>query len=384
MILHDATELDYSTLNSLADDLSQIGKGNRQGYICQNVLAVNAKTGVVLGLVDQILHNRVKKPKGETAAEHRNRKSRESLLWLHGTKHLPANCEFVDVCDRGADTFEFLKHEHKSGRSYVIRSCKIRTVYAGHEVGEQKQFLADFATNLPVLGGFTMDVQSRPGRTGSKKRVARTARRAEFTIQAGPALVCRPHSKKGNYDNDPIPLYVVRVCETNTPAGQDAISWTLLTNKPVTNLKQAWEVAEIYEKRWIIEELHKGMKTGCKIEDVQFTTVDRLQPAIALLTTVAVTLLNLRDISRMPNAESIDAKEVLDSVYVTVLSLWRFNEARDLSVHDFFYALARLGGHQNRSADSQPGWIVIWRGWAKLQFLIIGYRAAKDDKCGQT
>ncbi len=113
LILHDATELDYSSLKSLVNDLAQIGKGNRRGYICQNVLAVNAKTGAVLGLVDQILHKRAKAPKKETAAQHRNRKTRESLLWPKGTKHLPADSGLTDVCDRGADTFEFLEHECK-------------------------------------------------------------------------------------------------------------------------------------------------------------------------------------------------------------------------------------------------------------------------------
>ncbi len=384
LILHDATELDYSSLKSLADDLAQIGKGNRRGYICQNVLAVNAKTGAVLGLVDQILHKRAETPKKETAAQHRNRTTRESLLWPKGTRHLPADSGLTDVCDRGADTFEFLEHEYKCGRQFVIRSSKVRKVYAGHQIGEETELLADFAEGVPELGRFTMEVQYQPGRTGSKKRTARTAREAEFTIQAAPVLVCRPHVKKGVHGDDPLPLSVVRVCEVDPPVGEKPVQWTLLTNKPTGTFKQAWDVTEIYEKRWIIEELHKGQKTGCKIEDIQFTTVDRLQPAIALLTALAVTLLNLRDISRMKDAHETAASDVLNSVYIAVLSLWRFNEVKELNAHEFFYALARLGGHQNRSSDHAPGWIVIWRGWAKLQNMILGYQAAIAQKCGKT
>ena len=384
LILHDATELDYSSLKSLVDDLAQIGNGNRRGYICQNVLAVNAVTGAVLGLVDQILHKRAKKPKKETAAQHRNRKSRESLLWPNGTKHLPADSKLTDVCDRGADTFEFLEHECESGRQFVIRSSRNRKVYVGHEIGEETELLADVAQALPELGRFTMEIQYQLGRTGSKKRTARSAREAEFSIQGGPVLVCGPQVKKGFHGNDPLPLYVIRVCEVNPPAGEKPVQWTLLTNKLVKTFKQAWEVAENYEKRWIIEELHKGKKTGCNIEDIQFTSVDRLEPAIALLTAVAITLLNLRDMSRMKNARETDASEILDSVYITVLSLWRFKKVKALTVHEFFYALARLGGHQNRSADHDPGWIVIWRGWAKLQNMTIGYNAANAKRCGKT
>jgi hypothetical protein len=384
LILHDATELDYSSLKSLVRDLAQIGNGNRRGYICQNVLAVNAKTGAVLGLVDQILHKRARTRKNETKAQLRARDTRESLLWPKGTKHLPQDSRLMDVCDRGADTFEFLEHETKSGRQFLIRSSKVRHVYPGHQVAGETEYLADFAEGLPVLGCFTMDVQFQQGRTGSKERKTRTAREAEFTVQGAAVLVCRPHVKKGNYGNDPLPMYVVRVCEVDPPAGEKPVQWTLLTNKPIKTFKHAWDLIACYEKRWIVEELHKGMKTGCKIENIQFTTIERLQPAIALFTTLAVTLLSLRDMSRMDDAQTIDASEVLDSVYISVLSVWRFGKVKNLSVHEFFYALARLGGHQNRSSDREPGWIVIWRGWAKLQNMILGYQAAQANKCGKT
>src|ERR1700747_1558432 len=45
LVRHDATELDYTTLRSLAGDLGQIGKGDRRGYLCHNVLAVAADSG---------------------------------------------------------------------------------------------------------------------------------------------------------------------------------------------------------------------------------------------------------------------------------------------------------------------------------------------------
>jgi len=382
LILHDATELDYSTLKSLVHDLAQIGKGNRRGYICQNVLAVNGRTGAVLGLVDQILHKRAKTPKKETHAQHRQRKSRESLLWPKGTKHLPSDSKLTDICDRGADTFEFLEHEFKSGRQFVIRLGRVRKVYPGHEVGEKTELLAGFAEGLPELGRFAMDIQFQRG--GAKKRKDRTARESEFTIQAAPVLVCPPHVKKGFHGNDPLPLYVVRVCEVDPPEGEKPVQWTLLTNIVVKTFKQAWDVTERYEKRWIIEELHKGQKTGCKIEDIQFTTEDRLQPAIALFTALAVTLLRLRDMSRMEDAKSTDASDVLDSVYIAVLSVWRFGKIKKLTVEEFYYAVARLGGHQNRSSDHQPGWLVIWKGWVKLQNMILGYQAATMNRCGKT
>ena len=49
LILSDATEMDYSTHESLRE-LGQIGNGNHRGYIVQNSLAVDANTRNVLGL----------------------------------------------------------------------------------------------------------------------------------------------------------------------------------------------------------------------------------------------------------------------------------------------------------------------------------------------
>ncbi len=125
------------------------------------------------------------------------------------------------------------------------------------------------------------------------------------------------------------------------------------------------------------------MKTGCRIEDLQFTAVQRLQPAIALLSAVALTLLNLRDAARHPNAKKRRATTLFASEYVEVLSFWRYRKLRDdLTIHDFFFALARLGGHQNRRGDHRPGWLILWRGWAKLQHMLDGYLAAQQRNVG--
>jgi hypothetical protein len=377
LILHDATELDYTTLTSLTGDLGQIGKGDRRGYLCHNVLAVAADSAEVLGLIDQVLHRRDEVPDDETLAEHRDRPTRESLLWVRGTRHLPADARLIDVADQGADTFEFLEHEYRSGRRFVIRASKGRKVYAGHEPVGPQQELKAYTRSRPEWGRFTMDVQAQPGR---KAREA-----AEFVVRGGPVLVCPPHAKAGHHGDEALPLYVVQVTEVAPPRGEEAIEWTLLTNEPVGGFDDAWRVTTWYERRWPVEEFHKAMKTGCRIEDMQFTTTDRLEPAIALLSVVAGTLLNLREASRRDDAAARRAEELVSGEYIEVLSLKRYGEVReDLTVREFFLALARLGGHQNRKSDGHPGWLVLWRGWMKLQAMLDGYRAAQRKKCGKT
>lgn len=376
LVVHDATELDYSTLESLANELGQIGKGTHRGYVCHNVIALDASTGEVLGLLDQILHCRDEVPEGETLTELRNRETRESLLWVKGTEHLPSATQLVDVADQGASTFEFLEHETNSGRRFVIRNGKLRKVYGGHEPNGSKDYLKEYVQGLPELGCFTMDVQAQKGRKARSQ--------AEFAIRGGPILLLPPHAKHGHHGDDPLPLYVAYVSEASAPpCGEKPIDWMLITNEPVFDLEDAWRVVEWYERRWVIEEYHKALKTGCRIEDLQFTAVERLQPAIALLSAVALTLLNLRDASRCPDASTRRAVTLVATEYVEVLSIWRHGKTRrDWTVHDFFFALARLGGHQNRKRDHRPGWLILWRGWMKLQYMLDGYLAVKRQKCG--
>lgn len=380
LVIHDGTELDYTGHESL-DELGQIGNGSRRGYICQNSLVADPADGQVIGLANQVLYHREKVPKNEGRTEKRDRQTRESRIWLRGIEGLPPDWSLVDVCDQGADTCEFLEAEFNSGRRFLIRSKHDRMIHVGHEQSTHEQ-----STESRKLRAFARQLNPK-----GKKRVklsagsGRKARKADLRVSFAPVQVIPPKRKRGQHGDQPMPLWVVRVWEPDPPAGEEPVEWFLLTNHPVTTLKDALRVIGWYERRWIVEEYHKAMKTGCNIEDPQFITEERLQPAIALLSIVALTLLNLRDTSRRTDAKTRPATDVVSVEYVEVLSGWRYKEVRsDLTIHEFFYALARLGGHQNRRRDKPPGWLVLWRGWTTLQTMLLGAQAVRRKKCGQT
>jgi hypothetical protein len=384
LIIHDSTELDFSTHHSLKEQLGEVGRGLKKGYICHNSLAITAQGREALGLVKQQLHRRQRVNRKETLPQRRARDSRESRLWIKGTEGLPAEWRFIDLADRGADTFEFLEHEGKSGRRFVIRAHKPRKVSAGHEPSKTKQPLATFVRGLAAIGGRALDVPPQP-RYG--RNPARKGRYARLLISAAPVLTHPPHAKYGEHGNQPLAMWVVRVWEPHPPKGTKAIEWILYTNQPVSNLADASRVLDWYELRWVIEEFHKALKTGCGVEDLQFTDTERLEPAIALLSGVATTLLNLRAASELPDAKTRPATDVVDQAYVEVLSLWRYQKSKALTIHDFFFALARLGGHQNYPSSKRPGWLLLWRGWTELQALVQGHDLAhaagkKRRKCG--
>ena len=129
------------------------------------------------------------------------------------------------------------------------------------------------------------------------------------------------------------------------------------------------------------------MKTGCDIERLQFETEQALQPMIALLSVVTVLLLNLRLACRQPDAETRKASEVIDPAYEEILRAWRYRKPRaEMSIKEFFLALGRLGGHMNRKRDGNPGWLVLWRGWTKLQSMLEGAEAERrrQRKCRES
>jgi hypothetical protein len=366
LILHDTTVLDYSGRKTLS--LSALGNGHGQGYLCHNSLAVDPQTRDVFGLVSQILHQRVAVGTKEGVKNKRQRRTRESRLWskaVQACPPAPAGKHWVDVCDRGADLFEFLATEQSLGRHCVVRSTHNRRIGVGHDGVGDKRLLHDWLRTLPPEGmAYTKAVYDQ---AQGKERTA------QLRVSYGAVVLQPPHVQKGEYDKTAIKAWAVRVWEETAPPGLAALEWLLLCLEPVTSAASAWEKSHWYSCRWIEEEYHKAQKTGCGVEDLQFHSEQALQPMIALLSVTAVMLLNLRQAARRPDAHERKATEVVAPIYEEVLRAWRYKRPRgEMSVYEFYLAVARLGGHMNRKADGFPGWLTLWRGWQKLESMVAG------------
>jgi len=379
LFLNDITELDYSSKKSLTE-LGQIGDGRGRGYECFNCLAVDGDSGRPLGLANQILHRRARVPRGETVAAKRARQSRESLLWVKSTAAVhqdseafgppPEGHRAIDVCDRGADDFQFLDAEDKAQQTYVVRSTHNRRIYVGHADPTQEARLHDYLRTLAERGRRSVPVSAQPARPATKRKPARAAqpaRTATVALSWAAVQVRRPHVRRGEYRNEPLPVWAVRVWEPEPPPGVEPLEWILLSNGPVASWDDACAVQRWYEYRWLIEDFHKAQKTGCAIEKPQFTKEARLQPVIALLSVIAVRLLLLRWLSRDEDLQALPAVKVVPAVYVAVLSVSEGQGRRlDMTVGEFFLGLAQLGGYGYYHPKHPPGWWVLWRGWGQL------------------
>ena len=422
LMIHDSTELDYTSKTSLTT-LGQIGNGKRRGYICHNSLAVDGERGELLGLANQILHHRRKVPTGETPKARQQRKDRESRLWVHAvvaigprSEHSPERSpehSWIHVADRGGDTFEALETFHKNG-GFLVRSNSNRIVQGGHgEAGSlplgslpeahnsawkdsysmesfhgQKVKLHNYARSLPRQASKTVRVKYRPAdKKGRTRRLMQAERTTEVSIGFAPVRLKPPTRRRGEHGDDPIDAWILHVVEAQPVPKGTPLEWFLLTDQPVRNAEDALRAIEWYERRWIIEEFHKAQKTGCCVEKVQFTKEEALKPTIALLSVVSVFLLTLRDLARRPDAAQRKATDVVDPMTVEELAKWRQGKKawHAWNVLDFVMALGRLGGHQNRKGDGLPGWITLWRGWQELQAMLVGAgQNRKPVKSGQT
>jgi hypothetical protein len=377
LIIHDTTEIDFSGLESV-EELGQIGHGGCRGFLCHNSLAYDYDAGEVLGLAGQLIHVRRKVSKKESPKAKREHPDRESRLWKKGWAALgpPAlHRRRVNIADRGSDMLEFMEAVHLDGDLYVIRSKSNRNIELDDDKGGVTSAkLHDFARALPTLGERSVAVSTNRGHQGRTARVR---------VSAAAVSIRPPHFARGEHSKNNLPAWVIHVREIDPPpSGETPLEWILLSNVPAPDFEQVCKRIDWYACRPIIEEYHKAAKTGCGIELPQFTTSHALQVTIGVQSVVATQLLRLRDLSRREDAATRPATDVVDQEYVTALGYWRFKQVRlDMSVHEFCMALAKLGGHLNRTHDSAPGWLVLWRGWTKLQPMVDGIRAARMMSC---
>ena len=285
--------------------------------------------------------------------------------------------EYVYVCDRGADNFEVFCHLRQQNSDWVIRAKaknrKLLTV-EGEEIT-----LGGLLEQMTVLGHYDLKLRTRPD------QAARTAR---IEVSTGQAVMPVPRHKSAwirKLDPQPIAVNVVRVREVDAPEGVTPIEWVLYTSFPVETFEQVWEVIEIYELRWLVEEYHKALKTGTRVTSRQLKTAGRLEAMVGLMSVVSVRLLQLKTMANTDPDQP--ARKVVPLLWLQMLKAVRkkLKRVHDLTVYEFYREVAKLGGFIGRKSDGEPGWITTWRGWEKLNNFVRGAQLAQElqsNKCG--
>jgi len=387
LLIQDMTEIDYAH-HPKTRGLGPIGNGSHHGYLLQSVLAVEPCDRQVLGLAAQEALLRQPAPPGETSHQRDKRKQKESQVWQRQVEQIgmaPQGCEYVHVGDRGSDIFAFLRACLKQGCGFLVRVQHDRRVDLQVELletplapGAQRYGKQRSARHEPVrhlfeeVRGWEAMGQQRLHLDGNQKRKERDA---DLCISWGQLRLWPPEGEAGKAEH-PMVVTVLRTWEPKPPEGEDALEWMLLSRGSVETQEQAWERVQWYRMRWIVEDYHQCLKTGCQIEGRQLQSYEGLRTLLGFLAPLAVRLLQLRDAARGdPDAL---ASSVLPREVVEVVAYLAHLPVERLTTRRCWHRIAQAGGFLGRKGDGEPGWKTLWKGWLYIQTLLEGVHLASQ------
>ena len=362
LLISDTTDIDHFS-HWATTGLGMLGAGRGRGMQLHNCLMVDSNEKQILGAAGALLYYRQRKPKKETRKQ-RLARVRESDVWgqlVDQVGKAPVGSQWIHLFDRGGDNFEAMCHIKLMENDWVIRASKLqRNVFM--ENG-RKVKLSEAISKSRLLGSYELKLRSRPG------VAARTAKIQLSTIRVTFPLPSRYSKWVKACGITQLKMNVVVVEEVDASKGVKPIRWVLLTSLPVETFDDVWQVVEDYENRWLIEEYHKVMKSGCSLEMHALRAAKRLEPLIALISVIGVRLFQLKLVGRsQPKAK---AATHVPASWLKCLKLARPKIAiSGMTVYEFFRELAKLGGFLARKGDGEPGWQTIWRGFQKLQSIL--------------
>jgi len=329
--------------------------------------------GELPGLLDQRWFKRVKRKKGETKLERQNR-WREADVWsdaVFGVDSLSARSgtsgatgRRIHVADRASDNLRFMRTCLSVNHGFVIRAMHDRRV----EEGTAK--LWEHMATQASSGTIAIKVGTPRNSLG---KIPRQERCAVVTVRFARVQLESPQNHPEKYE--PLTVHVVYLREENPPEGKkggvEGIDWMLLTSEAVESFAVACLIVGYYQRRWTVEEWHRALKEGCRLEYSQVHQVDVLRRLSAVLSVVAVRLLQVRNLAQ---GRAKDAPQALRAtvafVWIEVVSRLAGVEPDELTPELFWKTVAKRGGFIGRRSDGRPGWKVIWRGWHDISQMV--------------
>jgi hypothetical protein len=291
---------------------------------------------------------------------------KESQKWLTSLDAViaaRADCpttHFVSVGDREADVYDLFLVARPVGVDLLVRAAQDRK--ADHE---EKYLWAAMAT-APVAATVTVHMGARAGQV---------AREATVTVRWRQVRL-RPPNSRAKEKLPTLTVWAVWACETNPPDGVAPVEWLLLTTVPITTTDDALERLAWYAARWGIEVWHKVLKSGCRIEDRQLETAERLKRCLTLYSVIAWRILYATMLARavpdVPCTVLLDEDE-WQGLYCRIHRV-AIPPAKPPTLRTAVRWIAQLGGFQGRKRDGEPGVTVLWKGFQHLVDIAAMYR----------
>jgi len=369
LCVQDTSELDYSK-QTQTRGLGPLTFEAQQGLLIHPTLAITPDR-LCLGVLDADIWARDMETYGKS--EHRATRpieDKESFRWIEGYQQVCAIAETlfktqcVYMADRESDIYELFIEAEQQGypADFLVRASHDRIVLDDSRLSEE---LAE----APVLGEVAFELPS----THSRKRKPVTQRLKAVRV------TLRSPRKKARLP--PVEVTVLMAEEVRAPKGEKPITWILVTNLQIKTAEQAIEKMQWYLCRWQIEIFFRILKSGCKVEKLQFECTERLEPALAMYMIVAWRVLYLtllgRECPDLPCDLVFDTKEWQAIHLVTTQ---KQPPDKPPSLNTIVRMIACMGGFIGRKGDGEPGPQTIWIGLQRTRDFVMALEANESAR----
>ena len=320
LCIQDGSDLDYNNLVK-CDGLGDIGTNQTgaksRGLHLHSTLAI-ASNGLPLGVLRaQCFAPKPKSPEDNRPAFAIPIEEKKTFCWIEHHRDLVEiaadmpHTRLIDVCDREADFFELFEEQSRSPRvDLLVRAQHNRNL------PDEPFKLFEAVRRAPVQSRVRVHIprqSARPKRSKQKASPGRALRFADLTVRYI-RIQLRPSYHK---DKKPIDVWVIHALEENTPPQTKAVEWFLLTTIDITSGQDAEQCLRWYCLRWRIEDWHRVLKSGCRIEDIAHETAERLRRAVAINLVIAWRIMLMTLLGR--ETPELPAEVLFSNIEIRVL-----------------------------------------------------------------
>ena len=376
LFVQDTTELDYSGQKKL-EGAGPLTYKDRRGFLNHPTIAITPEK-LPLGIISTEIWSR---PWEEKVKEDRRKipiNEKESRIWIESYQKsceiasLVPETQIINISDREGDIYELFMeyHEHQlqPKSELIVRAAQNRRLLEKRVDDKNKyEKIWEKLKKKEKLGEIEFFIGKNQNE--SKRKVVQTIRSATVILKA---------PERTGIKMSHLEINAVLAIEENPPEGKDAIEWLILTTLDVKKFDEAVKVIEYYLSRWQIEIYFKVLKSGCKIERLQFEDALRLKRCLLVYMIIAWRILYVTMIGRSYPGISCEAVFETDewkAVYIVVKKEPPPKEPPKLS--EMTSMVACLGGYLARKNDLPPGPKTIWIGLQRAKDFAIAMNAQK-------
>ena len=386
LVVQDTTDLNFATRHHTTG-LGTIGTNQTgaksSGLHLHSSLAVTPE-GLPLGVLKSTCYA----PKNDGKASKQKARpieQKKSFRWLQGHRDIveiskkTPKTRYLNVMDREGDIFElFVDAEATRKRVGVLVRAKSDRVLEDkeHKLFEELKK----SKNRAEIKAFIPRQRYKKGKSGKSDQPGVPSRESTLTVSFQQVTV--ESSRSDLRSKGSITLWGVYVREAKPPQGAKRIEWKLLTTERVESAEDAVRIVELYTRRWRIEEWHRILKQGCKVQEHQNQTAERLKRVIMMDAVIAwriqlMTLLG-REVPELPCTVFFDEWEVR-VLEATEARKGKGGKKPPFTLGQAILLVAKLGGYLGRPSDPPPGAERMWLGLIALQHQATGYELAMHE-----